>query len=127
MLEEDDDKIPLIEYEYGKDGKHTLVAHSGLEASRYLPYHLTKEVFIWPWGHTKTSLVKNGCKDSEISQIIRTFANKNVKGEGNMKTIITPWRNHPEYNCLENGIPALIIYLANDDARLAYQKPKVKL
>lgn len=37
MLEEDDDNIPLIEYEYGKDGKHTLVAHSRLEASRYLP------------------------------------------------------------------------------------------
>ena len=37
MLEEDDDNIPLIEYEYGKDGKHTLVAHSRLEASRYMP------------------------------------------------------------------------------------------
>ncbi len=37
MLEEDDDNIPLIEYEYGKDGKHTLVAHSSFEASRYLP------------------------------------------------------------------------------------------
>lgn len=37
MLEEDDDNIPLIEYEYGKNGKHTLVAHSRLEASRYLP------------------------------------------------------------------------------------------
>lgn len=37
MLEEDDDKIPLIEYEYGKDGKHYLVSHSSLEASRYLP------------------------------------------------------------------------------------------
>ena len=37
MLEEDDDNIPLIEYEYGKDGKHTLVSHTRLEASRYLP------------------------------------------------------------------------------------------
>ena len=37
MLEEDDDNIPLIEYEYGKNGKNTLVAHSRLEASRYLP------------------------------------------------------------------------------------------
>ena len=37
MLEEDDDNIPLIEYEYGKNGKHTLVTHSRLEASRYLP------------------------------------------------------------------------------------------
>ena len=37
MLEEDDDNIPLIEYEYGKDGKHTLVAHSRLEASCYMP------------------------------------------------------------------------------------------
>lgn len=37
MLEEDNDDIPLIEYEYGKDGKHFLVCHSNLEASRYLP------------------------------------------------------------------------------------------
>ena len=37
MLEEDNDNIPLIEYEYGKDGKHTLIARSRLEASRYLP------------------------------------------------------------------------------------------
>lgn len=37
MLEEDDDNIPLIEYEYGKDGKHTLMVHSRLEASHYLP------------------------------------------------------------------------------------------
>ena len=37
MLEEDDDDIPLIEYEYGENGQHLLVAHSKLEASRYLP------------------------------------------------------------------------------------------
>lgn len=37
MLEEDDDNIPLIEYEYGKDGKHLLVAHSHLEVSLYMP------------------------------------------------------------------------------------------
>lgn len=37
ILEEDDDRVPLIEYEYGKDGKHFLVANSNLEASKYLP------------------------------------------------------------------------------------------
>ena len=37
LLEEDTEDIPLIEYEYGKDGKHYLVAHSNLEASKYLP------------------------------------------------------------------------------------------
>lgn len=37
MLEEDNDDIPLIEYDFGKDGKHVLVCHSNLEASRYLP------------------------------------------------------------------------------------------
>lgn len=37
MLEEDDDNIPLIEYDFGKDGKHFLMAGSHLEASRYLP------------------------------------------------------------------------------------------
>lgn len=37
FLEEDTDEIPLIEYPYGKDGKHLLVAKSHLEASMYLP------------------------------------------------------------------------------------------
>lgn len=37
MLEEDTDDIPLIEYEYGKDGKHYLVAMNNLDASKYLP------------------------------------------------------------------------------------------
>ena len=37
FLEEDTDDIPHIEYEYGKDGQHFLVANSNLEASRYLP------------------------------------------------------------------------------------------
>lgn len=37
ILEEDTDDIPLIEYEYGKDGKHTLFAKNGIELSTYLP------------------------------------------------------------------------------------------
>lgn len=37
LLEEDTDDIPLIEYEYGKDGKPFLVAQTYLEASKYLP------------------------------------------------------------------------------------------
>ena len=37
FLQEDTDDVPLIEFEFGKDGKHCLVAHSRLEASRYLP------------------------------------------------------------------------------------------
>ncbi len=37
ILEEDTEAIPLIEYEYGKDGKHLLVASSQKEADRYLP------------------------------------------------------------------------------------------
>ena len=37
MLEEDTDDIPLIEYEFGQDGKHLLMANNNLEASRYLP------------------------------------------------------------------------------------------
>ena len=37
MLEEDTDDIPLIEYEYGEDGMHYLMANDDLEASRYLP------------------------------------------------------------------------------------------
>lgn len=37
LLEEDTDDVPLIEYDFGKEGKHWLFAHSNLEASRYLP------------------------------------------------------------------------------------------
>ena len=37
ILEEDDEHIPLIEYEYGRDGKHCLITQTQLEASRYLP------------------------------------------------------------------------------------------
>lgn len=37
VLEEDTDDIPLIEYQYGKDGMHCLIAENQLEASRYLP------------------------------------------------------------------------------------------
>lgn len=37
MLEEDTDDVPLIEYEYGRDGKHFLTCRSELEACRYLP------------------------------------------------------------------------------------------
>ncbi len=37
ILEEDTEAIPLIEYEYGKDGKHLLVVGSQKEADRYLP------------------------------------------------------------------------------------------
>ena len=37
MLEEDTDDIPLIDYEYGLNGKHYLVCHNYAEANRYLP------------------------------------------------------------------------------------------
>lgn len=47
MLEEDTDDIPLIEYEFGKDGQHFLVCHTVQEANRYLPVlkaHLGNDV-----------------------------------------------------------------------------------
>lgn len=37
ILEEDTDDIPLIEYDYGRDGKHCLFAKSRLEASCFVP------------------------------------------------------------------------------------------
>lgn len=37
ILEEDTEDIPLIEYEYGKDGKYFLFTDTRLEASKYLP------------------------------------------------------------------------------------------
>lgn len=37
ILEEDTDEIPLIEYEFGKDGKHFLVATSRFQVNTLLP------------------------------------------------------------------------------------------
>lgn len=37
VLEEDTDDVPLIEYEYGKNGKHFLVAHNQKELDYFLP------------------------------------------------------------------------------------------
>jgi hypothetical protein len=37
FLEDDTDDIPLIEYEYGKDGKYFLVANNNMELTKYLP------------------------------------------------------------------------------------------
>lgn len=37
VLEEDTEAIPLIEYEFGKDGKHFLIARDQNEADKYLP------------------------------------------------------------------------------------------
>ncbi len=37
ILEEDTDDIPLIEYEFGRNGQHLLVVHDKFEASKYLP------------------------------------------------------------------------------------------
>ena len=37
MLEEDTEDIPIIDYDYGLNGKHYLVCHSYAEANRYLP------------------------------------------------------------------------------------------
>ncbi len=36
LLEEDTDEIPLIEYEFGLDGKYCLVCESNIEADKYL-------------------------------------------------------------------------------------------
>ena len=37
ILEQDTDDIPLIEYEFGKDGKPMLIVNTRAEANRYLP------------------------------------------------------------------------------------------
>ena len=37
LLEEDDDNIPLIEYEFGHNGHHCLITLTKLQASKYLP------------------------------------------------------------------------------------------
>ncbi len=37
FLDEDTDDVPLIEYEFGDEGKHHLFVNSNLEASKYMP------------------------------------------------------------------------------------------
>lgn len=37
LLEEDTDDVPLIEYDFGKDGMHCLLARTRFEANQYLP------------------------------------------------------------------------------------------
>lgn len=37
LLEDDDDNIPLVEYEFGRNGHHCLITLTRLEASKYLP------------------------------------------------------------------------------------------
>lgn len=37
LLEEDTEDVPLIEYDYGKNGEHFLCANNRLELNRYLP------------------------------------------------------------------------------------------
>lgn len=37
LLQEDDDNVPLVEYEFGHNGHHCLVTLTRLEASKYLP------------------------------------------------------------------------------------------
>ena len=48
FLEEDTDDVPLIEYEFGVNGKHVLVCDSQMDASQYLPLlrkHLGEDGF----------------------------------------------------------------------------------
>ncbi len=54
ILEEDDDNVPLIDYEMGKDGKHFLVANNIHEVSKYLP------------------ILKQNLPESEIEYILPT-------------------------------------------------------
>lgn len=37
ILEEDDDNVPLIDYEMGRNGKHFLVVHNQQELNKYMP------------------------------------------------------------------------------------------
>ncbi len=53
LLEEDTEDIPLIEYDFGKNGKHFLITKSNLELNTYLPLlekNLSKEEYdyIYP-------------------------------------------------------------------------------
>lgn len=50
FLEEDDDGVPIIEYDFGKDGQHFLVARNILELTTYLPTlqaHLREDNVGW--------------------------------------------------------------------------------
>ena len=63
MLEEDTDEVPLIEYEFGHNGKHWLMANNNLELSRYLPL-LKKN--LGEGNYTLT--VKTDYEDADLSE-----------------------------------------------------------
>lgn len=57
FLQEDDDDVPLLEFPFGKNGKHFLVAHDQAELNRYLPV-LRKNL-----GDDYTFVLKDGVED----------------------------------------------------------------
>lgn len=61
MLEEDDEHVPLIDYPFGKDGKHFLVVDTRQEANRYLPL-LRKNLGE---GNFEFSIAQAGADESE--------------------------------------------------------------
>ena len=60
FLQEDDDEVPLVEFPFGKDGKHFLVAHDQAELNRYLPV-LRKNL-----GEDFTFVVPNRHEDDDL-------------------------------------------------------------
>ncbi len=102
LLEEDTENVPLIEYEYGKNGKHFFVANSMLEANTYLPT-LTKhlgENFDWMLNGYENEddedLDWDGFDDEEaIPEIMSNLENSPLFKDYGPSTEYT--YKHPEY------------------------------
>lgn len=84
ILEEDDDNVPLIEYEYGVNGQHHLMAKSSLEASRYLPL-LKKNL----GDNFNCSINDEGFDDED-------FDDEDFDDENSINTTVYTYK-HPEY------------------------------
>lgn len=82
LLEEDTEEIPLIDYEYGRDGQHYLVVNTHLEASRYLPL-LMKNL-----GNRFNYVIQQ--EEEEMANL------DDLDDLENLPHVAGPWKNYPE-------------------------------
>lgn len=121
ILEEDTDDIPLIEYEFGKNGKHFLMAKDRIEASEYLPLmhknlgdNFEYTIDVSEYGEKKenykrTSAPPPALKDKLFEGMEKMFGGETIP--------LTPYSYvHPDY-------PATL-ELENEQLRSLFYDPK---
>lgn len=126
LLEEDTDDIPLIDYEYGRDGMHFLMAENRLELSKYQPL-LEKNLGT---GHYKYVVEEDdepdedeeNDNDFDFSEMMENMGNLFMSQEESAYTYI-----HPEYPAVldvENQWLVSLFYDVDNQASLPEDKIK---